>query len=122
LTADFNGNNKVLSKRCDSNADAFNNSAGEEKYAFNVNERLLSSLDAAKDENASTKELVQKEQGQYMAAAESRLELQRTLAYILNCTQGKLTDAKLSEDMFARAHLAQAEAKATMDALETNYS
>jgi len=118
LHIDLTANNKKLSKSCDANALAFEASEGDLQYAAEVNERLMTTLDAAKDENAHMKEGVNKGQSQYMAFAESRLELQKTLAYILNTTQDGCTDSKLVEDCFATAHACEAEAKAIMDVLE----
>ena len=117
----FKDNNKKLLKKNDANALSFEKSEGDLQYEISVNERLLDSLEAAKQENADSKDGVFKEQASYMATAESRLELQKTLAFILNTIEAGCDDQALKADCFATAHEAEAGAKGTMDALESVY-
>ena len=107
-------NNKKLSDNLNMDTSV----EGELEYASTVNDRLLESRTGAVDENAHLKDSVQKEQMKYMAIAESRLELQRTLAYILNTIQDKCADSSLMSDAFAIAHQCEAEAKSIMAALD----
>lgn len=114
----LHGNNSKLSKRCDSEAIAFETAEGEVSYQANINERLLDTLDNTKTENVHMKDGVQKGQAEYMATAEARLELQKTLAFILHTIQENCSDNKLLEECFSTAHACEAEAKLTMDALQ----
>jgi chromosome segregation ATPase len=109
-------NNKKLSAVLDIDS----NAEGELEYAQTVNDRVTEAREAAIAENLKMKEDVQKEQMKYMAVAESRLELQRTLANILNIIKDKCSDATLVNDMFAIAHQCEAESKSVMDALESS--
>ncbi|CAB9497390.1 Unconventional myosin [Seminavis robusta] len=120
-TGDLNSNNKKLTKQCDKNAELFNDTEGELQYADNVNGRLLDTLEDTKENNLKNKDEVAHRQLRYMAVAESRLELQKTMAYILNTIGDKLTDKKLHEEVFTTAHAAEAQAKVHMDALNATY-
>ena len=116
----FKENNDKLLKTSTKAESDFEGLNGELQYAVTVNDRLTETRESTTKENERLKDAVQNEQLKYMAFAESRLEIQKTLAYILNTIKANCSDASLANRCFEIAHAAEAEGKAVMSALEAS--
>ena len=98
-----------------------NDAQKDYEYATTVNERLLEDRDATVADHLKLKEDVAEGQMKYMAVAESRLEIQRTLAKILTLIQDQCSDNQLMQDTQNIALTCEAEAKGVMDQLNATY-
>jgi hypothetical protein len=86
--------------------------------ASNKNDGLMEKLELERKENKRLCNSVKKMQDQYMTKAESRLEVQKAMAKILNMIQDECKDPQIVEDTIVIALECEAEAKSEMAALD----
>jgi myosin V len=118
---EIKANNKKLLSSNEASGGNFEGQNDEMMKVHETNEKLLDSLESAKEKNRDMKEACQEKQAEYMNTAESRLEFQKTMARILNLIQDNCKDRQLIEDTSSVAHSCEAESKAIMAALEAEY-
>lgn len=102
--------------------EAFEHESDETDRVNQKNDELLEALGAAKVANKTLKTRVTEMQDKYMDQAETRLELQKTMARILNMIQDSCKDADIIEDTVVIALECEADAKSEMAALEMETS
>jgi myosin V len=115
---DFDGKCQKLTDRNQESCTVFEDITGDLGTVRAHNDRLLDSWQAAKDLNMDLKDKLQKLQSNYLGTAEQRLELQKTLAIILNTIQDNCKNRNLIETAFCLGHECETEAKCIMAKVE----
>ncbi|CAB9520503.1 Unconventional myosin [Seminavis robusta] len=109
---------KRLSHINHESATTFDGLEGDASSVAASNQRLLDKREEALEVNMNLKDKVRKLQSQYMDVAEQRLELQKTMAKILNTIQDGCKDKTLVEHVFCVGHECETESKCLIAKLE----
>ena len=121
IEAQHNAVMNKSSKILDTNSflgDSFDNLSEEATRVNSKNDNLVSIRDKEQALNRDLKDRVTKMQDKYMDVASARLELQRSMARILNMIQDSCRNANVVEEIVVLALQCETEAKSEMVALE----
>jgi hypothetical protein len=114
----FGDNCQKLTDRNQESCTFFDDITETLETARDKNDRLLEEWQRAKELNMDMKDKLQKLQSKYLGTAEQRLDLQKTLALILNTVQEGCKNPSLIETAFCLGHECETEAKCIMAKVE----